>query len=112
MRIRIHLPKKCGFGYIFPKNADPDPHSVCNQQHSSMNSYLYLVAGEEDEYSVWDGLADAEDQASHLVLKAQRFRVPVRRVQIPACTAGINTPRGKRIMHYGKYYSCGVIERW
>jgi hypothetical protein len=50
-----------------------------------MNSYLYLVAGEEDEYPVWYGLADAEDQPPHLVLKAQRFRVPVRRVQIPAC---------------------------
>ncbi len=34
---------------------------------------------------MWDGLADAEDQAPHLVLKAQRFSVPVRRVQIPAC---------------------------
>jgi hypothetical protein len=25
----------------------------------TINSYLYLVAGEEDEYAVWDGLADA-----------------------------------------------------
>ena len=46
---------------------------------------------------MWDGLADAEDQAPHLVLKAQRFRVPVRRVQIPACTAGIYiSAHGKR----------------
>ncbi len=63
--------------------------SVYNQQHFLLIFTVYLVAGEEDEYSVWDGLADAEDQAPHLVLKAQRFRVPVRRIQIPACIAGI-----------------------